>query len=690
MFSKILIANRGEIACRVIKTAKRLGIRTVAVFSEADREALHVEMADEAVAIGAAAASESYLVIERILEACKRTGAEAVHPGYGFLSERAAFAEALAAAGIVFIGPNPAAIAAMGDKIESKKFAAAAKVSTVPGHLGVIDDAAHAAKIADEIGYPVMIKASAGGGGKGMRIAYRRDEVEEGFARAKSEAKSSFGDDRVFVEKFIVDPRHVEIQVLGDKHGNVIHLGERECSIQRRNQKVLEEAPSPLLDAATRRKMGAQAVALAKAVGYDSAGTVEFVAGQDRSFFFLEMNTRLQVEHPVTEMVTGIDLVEEMIRVAAGERLRLRQEDVKLDGWAVESRVYAEDPTRNFLPSIGRLTTYRPPKEGPLGRGTVRNDTGVREGGEISIHYDPMIAKLVTHAPTRLEAIETQALALDAFALDGIRHNIPFLSAVMNHERWRQGKLSTGFIAEEFPKGFALEAPKGEAAREVAAVAIMHDQVLNGRKRAISGQMRNWRAAEFALERIVEIDGESFAATIQEIDAEADLGDAGLGDAEAGSGHPEAGMLIAFSEPSPAKLRLRSNWRPGEPSFIGTIDGRAVAMQIRPILNGISIGHAGTQANARVFTRREAELAAMMPKKRAAGIGTALLCPMPGLVKAIAVRPGQEIKLGEALCIVEAMKMENVLRAERDAKVKTILVKEGDTLAVDAVIMDFE
>ena len=465
MFTKILIANRGEIACRVIKTAKRLGIRTVAVFSDADRDALHVEMADEAVAIGAAPAAESYLSIERIIEACKQTGAEAVHPGYGFLSERPAFAEALAAAGIVFIGPNPRAIAAMGDKIESKKFAAAAKVSTVPGHLGVIEDAAQAVRIADEIGYPVMIKASAGGGGKGMRIAHRRDEVAEGFARARSEASSSFGDDRVFIEKFIVDPRHVEIQVLGDKHGNVIHLGERECSIQRRNQKVIEEAPSPLLDAATRAAMGAQAVALAKAVGYDSAGTVEFVAGQDRSFFFLEMNTRLQVEHPVTEMVTGIDLVEEMIRVAAGEKLRLRQEDVKLKGWAIESRIYAEDPTRNFLPSIGRLTTYQPPREGKLGAGSVRNDTGVREGGEISIYYDPMIAKLVTHAPTRAAAIETQALALDAFALDGIRHNIPFLSAVMRRPRWQAGQLSTGFIAEEFPKGFVLAPPSGDAAR---------------------------------------------------------------------------------------------------------------------------------------------------------------------------------------------------------------------------------
>src|ERR1700761_7046409 len=489
MFKRILIANRGEIACRIIKTARRMGIGTVAVYSEADRDALHVEMADEAVLIGPPPAAQSYLVIEKIIAACKASGAEAVHPGYGFLSEREAFATALAEAGIVFIGPNPKAIAAMGDKIESKKAAAAAKVSTVPGHLGVIEDEAQAAKIADEIGYPVMIKASAGGGGKGMRIAHSRDEVAEGFTRARSEAKSSFGDDRVFVEKFIVNPRHVEIQVLGDKHGNVVYLGERECSIQRRNQKVIEEAPSPLLDEATRKKMGEQAVALAKAVNYDSAGTVEFVAGQDKSFYFLEMNTRLQVEHPVTELVTGIDLVEQMLRVAAGEKLSLSQKNVTLSGWAVESRVYAEDPFRNFLPSIGRLVKYRPPEESSAGGITVRNDTGVQEGGEISIFYDPMIAKLVTHAPSRTAAIEAQSTALDAFYVDGIRHNIPFLSALMNHPRWREGNLSTGFIAEEFPKGFSPPVPQGEIARRLAAVGAAIDHVLGERKRQISGQM---------------------------------------------------------------------------------------------------------------------------------------------------------------------------------------------------------
>ena len=489
MFKRILIANRGEIACRIIKTARRMGIKTVAVYSDADRDALHVEMADDAVAIGPPAAAESYLVIDKIIDACKQTGAEAVHPGYGFLSEREAFPKALSAAGIVFIGPNPKAIAAMGDKIESKKAAAAAKVSTVPGYLGEIADPEQAAKISDEIGYPVMIKASAGGGGKGMRIAHSRAEVAEGFARARSEAKSSFGDDRVFVEKFIVDPRHIEIQVLGDKHGNVIYLGERECSIQRRNQKVVEEAPSPLLDEATRKKMGEQAVALSKAVGYDSAGTVEFVAGQDKSFYFLEMNTRLQVEHPVTELVTGLDLVEQMIRVAAGEKLAIKQADVKLNGWAVESRVYAEDPYRGFLPSTGRLTVYRPPAEVSKDGITVRNDTGVYEGGEISLFYDPMIAKLVTHAPTRGEAIKAQADALDAFAIRGIRHNIPFLAALMGHARWQSGKLSTGFIAEEFPDGFHGIAPQGESAHVLASVAAAIDHVQGERKRQISGQM---------------------------------------------------------------------------------------------------------------------------------------------------------------------------------------------------------
>jgi propionyl-CoA carboxylase alpha chain len=671
MFDKILIANRGEIACRVIKTARRMGIRTVAVFSDADRDALHVEMADEAVHIGPPEAAKSYLDIDRIVAACRETGAQAVHPGYGFLSEREAFPRALEAAGIVFIGPNPGAIAAMGDKIESKKAANAAKVSTVPGYLGVIDSPEQAARIADEIGYPVMIKASAGGGGKGMRIAHSAGEVADGFARARSEAASSFGDDRVFVEKFITDPRHVEIQVLGDKHGNVIHLGERECSIQRRNQKVIEEAPSPLLDKATRRKMGEQAVALAKAVGYDSAGTVEFVAAQDRSFYFLEMNTRLQVEHPVTEMVTGIDLVEEMIRVAAGETLRLKQSDVKLAGWAVESRIYAEDPTRNFLPSTGRLVTYRPPPEGEHGGAAVRNDTGVTEGGEISIYYDPMIAKLVTHAPTREAAIAAQSRALDAFAIEGIRHNIPFLSALMAHPRWREGRLSTGFIAEEFSDGFKPVQPQGEVGQRLAAVAAAIDHRLNARKRHISGQMRDPRFVRFESERVVLLGSDRHAFVLEEEDDN---------------------ILLRFGDGEHGRVPVASNWRPGEPVWTGTVGAASngpIAVQVRPILNGVLLSHAGASVAARVYTRREAELAALMPEKTAAGAGKQLLCPMPGLVKAILVKAGQEVKTGEPLAIVEAMKMENVLRAERDVSIAKLMAKEGDSLAVDAVILEF-
>ncbi|MCB4769176.1 acetyl/propionyl/methylcrotonyl-CoA carboxylase subunit alpha [Ancylobacter sp. Lp-2] len=670
MFRKILIANRGEIACRVIKTARRMGIKTVAVYSDADKDALHVAMADEAVPIGAAPAAQSYLLIDKIIAAAKQTGAEAVHPGYGFLSERAAFPEALAKAGIVFIGPNPGAIEAMGDKIESKKAAAAAKVSTVPGYLGVIEDAKQAAEIADEIGYPVMIKASAGGGGKGMRIAHSRDEVQDGFDRARSEAKSSFGDDRVFVEKFIVDPRHIEIQVLGDKHGNVIYLGERECSIQRRNQKVIEEAPSPLLDEATRRKMGEQAVALAKAVNYDSAGTVEFVAGQDKSFYFLEMNTRLQVEHPVTELVTGIDLVEQMIRVAAGEKLAIAQDDVKLKGWAVESRVYAEDPYRNFLPSIGRLTRYRPPAERVENGVTVRNDTGVYEGGEISLFYDPMIAKLITHAPTRLAAIEAQADALDAFALDGIQHNIPFLSALMDHPRWREGQLSTGFIAEEYKGGFSGAALTPALTHRLAAVAAVIDNIGNARKRTISQQLPG-RSVVFEHRRVVRLGDLSLSCEV---------------DRAAG------GFIVTFLDDegrATGTYELRSGWKQGEPVWHGTFDDERISVQVRPRLNGVALGHRGVAVAAVVYTEREAELAALMPEKQDAGSGKQLLCPMPGLVVSIAVAEGQEVKAGEALAIVEAMKMENVLRAERDATVKKVLAKAGDSLAVDAVILEF-
>jgi propionyl-CoA carboxylase alpha chain len=671
MFKKILIANRGEIACRVIKTARKMGIKTVAVYSDADRDALHVEMADEAVHIGPPAASESYLVIDKIIAACKQTGAEAVHPGYGFLSEREAFARALASHGLVFIGPNPGAIAAMGDKIESKKAAAKAKVSTVPGHLGEIGDGKQAVVIAKQVGYPVMIKASAGGGGKGMRVAYNDRECEEGFGLARSEAKASFGDDRIFIEKFIENPRHIEIQVLGDKHGNIVYLGERECSIQRRNQKVIEEAPSPLLDEATRKAMGEQAVALARAVGYDSAGTVEFVAGQDRSFFFLEMNTRLQVEHPVTEMITGIDLVEQMIRVAAGEKLPFKQGDIKLNGWAVESRIYAEDPYRNFLPSIGRLTKYRPPVEGPLDGGTVRNDTGVFEGGEISMYYDPMIAKLVTHAATRIAAIDLQAKALDAFAIDGIQHNIPFLTSLMQHPRWRSGKISTGFIKEEFPDGFKAREVGGGELEALVAVAAAIDHLGNQRRRGISHQMAG-PAVRFAVHRVVSVGGQARAVQV-----------------EGSIGNPTVVTLLGKDGVAGRKLTLVSAYWPGEPLWQGTIDGQTVSVQVRPLLNGVELAYRGIAAKAFVYTAREAELAALMPAKVAADMSKFLLCPMPGLVKAVYVAEGGEVKAGDPLAVVEAMKMENVLRAERDGRVKAVKAAAGDSLAVDAVILEF-
>ena len=671
MFKKILIANRGEIACRVMKTAARMGIKTVAVYSDADRDALHVEMADEAVHIGPAQAAQSYLVIDKIVAACKATGAQAVHPGYGFLSEREAFPVALEKAGIVFIGPNPKAIAAMGDKIESKKAAAKAKVSTVPGHLGEIGDPREAVKIAAEIGYPVMIKASAGGGGKGMRIAYDAKECEEGFELARSEARSSFGDDRVFIEKFIENPRHIEIQVLGDKHGNCVYLGERECSIQRRNQKVIEEAPSPLLDEATRRKMGEQAVALARAVGYDSAGTVEFVAGQDRSFFFLEMNTRLQVEHPVTELVTGIDLVEQMIRVADGEKLPFAQSDIKLKGWAVESRIYAEDPYRNFLPSIGRLTRYRPPREGSTSGLTIRNDTGVTEGGEISMYYDPMIAKLVTHAPTREAAIDLQAEALDAFHIDGIQHNIPFLTALMQHARWRSGKISTGFIKEEYPNGFATRVPQGRELETLATVATVIDHLSNSRRRHISQQISG-DPVRFAQRRVVRMAGTEVRLEVS------------------GGGELPFSVTLDGAKGARGKpIEVVTQWWPGQPVWTGRIGTQDISVQVRPVLNGYELAWRGISVPIHVYTEREAALAALMPEKVAADTSKLLLCPMPGLVKSISVAAGQEIKAGDALAVVEAMKMENILRAERDAVVKVVNAKPGDSLAVDAVIMEF-
>jgi propionyl-CoA carboxylase alpha chain len=670
MFSKLLIANRGEIACRIMKTAHRLGIKTVAVYSDADRDALHVDMADEAVHIGPAPAAQSYLVIDKIVAAAKETGAEAIHPGYGFLSENTNFAKALERAGIVFVGPNPKAIEAMGDKIESKKLASKAKVSTVPGHLGVIQDAKEATKIAEEIGFPVMIKASAGGGGKGMRIAWSAKEVAEGFASSQSEAKSSFGDDRIFVEKYIEEPRHIEIQVLGDKHGNVIYLGERECSIQRRNQKVLEEAPSPFLDAKTRAAMGEQAVALSKAVGYDSAGTVEFIVDKKKNFFFLEMNTRLQVEHPVTELVTGLDLVEEMLRVAAGEKLHIKQKDVKLNGSAIEARVYAEDPTRNFMPSTGRLVRFRPPAQGTVDDITVRLDTGVVEGGEISVYYDPMIAKLVTHAPKRINAIDAMGAALDAFAIDGFRHNIPFLAVLMRNEHWRKGNFSTKFIAEEFPEGFKPPIPEGEVRDALVAVAASIDHLSNQRRRAITQQMHG-EPVRFAETRIVELGKSREAVTVEN--------------------DPEGFVAVALGEGKQRRIvELASAWWFGNPIWEGTINGAPASVQVRPILNGYDLIYQGIEAKARVYTKRESELMATMPIKAAPDTSKFLLCPMPGLVVSLAVTEGQQVAAGEALCVVEAMKMENVLKAERDGIVAKIKARPGDSLNVDAVILEFK
>ncbi len=673
MFNKILIANRGEIACRVIKTARKMGIKTVAVYSDADADALHVEMADEAVHIGPPPAAQSYLVIEKIVEACKRTGAQAVHPGYGFLSERTAFAEALAANGIAFIGPNPKAIFAMGDKIESKKLAAAARVSTVPGYIGEIDGVVHAAKIAAEIGYPVMVKASAGGGGKGLRVCHSAEELAQAIQSSQNEARASFGDDRIFIEKFVTEPRHIEIQVLGDKHGNCIYLAERECSIQRRHQKVIEEAPSPFLDEATRRAMGEQAVALAKAVGYDSAGTVEFIVDGARNFYFLEMNTRLQVEHPVTELITGVDLVEQMIRVAAGETLSIKQDDLKLNGWAVESRIYAEDPYRNFLPSIGRLVRYRPPAEGPMGAGLVRNDTGVFEGGEISMFYDPMIAKLCTWAPDRETAIDLQTRALDAFYVEGIQHNIPFLAAVMENRRFRDGRLTTGFIAEEFPDGFHGVDLPGESLEKLAAVAVFAATRDNARSRHVTGRI----APETAYPT-------EWVATVAGKDHPLSVSMAGEGGA----------MTIAFKDANGEggfthTLEVDSDWVPGRPVFSGSIGLEPFTAHVRKTLNGWTLSHRGATVTASVRSPRAAELARHMIEKAAPDTSKVLLCPMPGLVVSIAVEEGQEVKAGEPLAVVEAMKMENVLRAERDVTVKKLNAKKGDSLAVDAVIMEF-
>ena len=659
MFSKILIANRGEIAVRVIKTCRRMGIKTVVVYSEADADSLAVEMADETVFIGPAPASESYLVADKIIDACKQTGAQAVHPGFGFLSENASFAQRCADEGVVFIGPNPGAIRAMGDKIESKKFAEKAGVSCVPGHIGEIDDTAHAIKISEEIGYPVMIKASAGGGGKGIRVAHSRQDVEEGFPAVRSEAKSSFGDDRIFIEKFITSPRHIEIQVLGDKHGNVVHLFERECSIQRRNQKVIEEAPSPLLDEATRAAMGAQAVALAKAVNYDSAGTVEFVAGQDKSFYFLEMNTRLQVEHPVTELITGLDLVEQMIRSAYGEALQFAQADLKINGWAIESRIYAEDPYRKFLPSIGRLVRYAPPAEGVHADGyTLRNDAGVREGDEISMYYDPMISKLCSWAPTRLEAIDGMGRALEDFHIEGLGHNVPFLAAVMDQERFRSGALATSYIADEFPEGFTGTTPTAEQIDVLTASAAAMHRVI-ARRANPEGVRRDW---------VVLVGHDSRAVAVDEAD----------------------GVITVYLTDEDRTLTLDGvDWRPGKAQFHGRLNGVAFTVNVAPAAEGFVIRHRAAKAKVLVLSPRSAELHGKLPEKQAADTSKMIISPMPGLIVSMDVEVGQTVREGEVVCVIEAMKMQNIIRAEKEAVVKTVSAKGGDSVAADEVLVEF-
>ena len=666
MFKKILIANRGEIACRVIKTARQMGIQTVAIYSDADRNALHVKMADEAVHIGPPPANQSYIVIDKVMDAIRQTGAEAVHPGYGFLSENPKFAEALEKEGVAFIGPPVGAIEAMGDKITSKKIAQEAGVSTVPGYMGLIEDAEEAVKISNEVGYPVMIKASAGGGGKGMRIAWNDEEAREGFQSSKNEAANSFGDDRIFIEKFVTQPRHIEIQVLADQHGNCVYLHERECSIQRRNQKVVEEAPSPFLDEATRKAMGEQSVALAKAVGYASAGTVEFIVDGDRNFYFLEMNTRLQVEHPVTELITGIDLVEQMIRVANGEPLSIKQDDLKINGWAIENRLYAEDPYRNFLPSIGRLTAYNPPAEGPTATGgIVRNDTGVFDGGEISMYYDPMIAKLCTWGETRQAAIEEMRVALDTFEVEGIGHNLPFVAAVMDHPKFVSGDMTTAFIAEEYPDGFeGVTLPDADLNRLAAAVAAMN-RFAEVRRTRISGRMSNH-------ERRV---GDDWVVSIQGVDIPVTI----AAD-ESGSDVVIAGQTY----------RVSSDWTPGDSIAKLSVGGAPLVIKVGKITQGFRIRYRGADLKVRVRTPRQAELAALMPEKMPPDTSKLLLCPMPGLVVKVAVAEGDEVQEGQALCTVEAMKMENILRAERRGVVKKVNAGAGDSLAVDDVIMEFE
>ncbi|MGV1016092.1 MAG: acetyl-CoA carboxylase biotin carboxylase subunit [Fluviibacter phosphoraccumulans] len=662
MFKKILIANRGEIACRVIKTARKMGIKTVAVYSEADASARHVELADEAVCIGPAASKESYLVIEKIIAACKQTGAEAVHPGYGFLSENADFCRQLEANGIVFIGPKVLALESMGDKIASKKLANEAKVNTIPGYNDPIGTPEEAVKIAKGIGYPVMIKASAGGGGKGLRVAFDDKEAFEGFASCKNEAKNAFGDDRVFIEKFVEEPRHIEIQVLGDAHGNVVYLNERDCSIQRRHQKVIEEAPSPFIDPATRKAMGEQAVALAKAVQYQSAGTVEFVVGKDKSFYFLEMNTRLQVEHPVTELITGLDLVEQMIRVAAGEKLAFGQSDVQLNGWSMECRINAEDPFRGFLPSTGRLVKFAPPQEVP---GQVRVDTGVYDGGEISMFYDSMIAKLIVHAATREQAIERMRDALNSFVIRGISSNIPFQSALMQHPRFQAGNFTTAFIAEEYPKGFdASDVPHDDPALLLSVAAFVHRTYID-RAAAVTGQLPG-HELKVGDEWVVLRDGVSHNVTVE---------------------NAEGGYDVTYSGET---FKLRSDWKLGEALFEGTVNGEPFTMQLERRKLAYRLFHWGTQVDLIVMRARAAELLSLMPEKQAPDMSKFLLSPMPGLLREVAVTVGQEVKAGEKLAVIEAMKMENILKAEQDVKVKKISAAAGESLSVDQIIIEFE
>ncbi|MBV9930596.1 MAG: acetyl/propionyl/methylcrotonyl-CoA carboxylase subunit alpha [Alphaproteobacteria bacterium] len=669
MFKKILIANRGEIACRVIRTARKMGIRTVAVYSDADARAPHVRMADESVRLGPPPASESYLNAELIITACKETGAEAVHPGYGFLSERESFARALAEAGIAFIGPPPNAIAAMGDKIESKKLAKEAGVNVVPGYLGDIATTEDAVKIAGEIGYPVMMKASAGGGGKGMRLAWSETDVREGFEATKREGLASFGDDRVFIEKFIESPRHIEIQVMGDQHGNIVYLGERECSVQRRHQKVVEEAPSPFVTPEMRRAMGEQAVALARAVGYYSAGTVELiVSGADptgKSFYFLEMNTRLQVEHPVTEEVTGLDLVELMIRVAAGEKLPFTQDEVKLNGWAIENRVYAEDPYRGFLPSTGRLVRYGPPRGRRSGDDVVRVDDGVFEGGEVSMFYDPMIAKLVTWAPTREAAIDAQVDALDAFQIEGIGHNVDFLSALMQHPRFREGRLTTGFIAEEYPEGFHGAPADRQLIEDLAVLAAFAAIEADSRAGEISQQLGAHTPPPPI--RVVRIGGDSLHVQFDGFE----------------------GGLIAHVDEGEGR-ELIGQWRPGQRLLKASIDGRRRTVQIARAGRQWRLTAHGASHRVDVLPPHVAALTGHMIEKVPPDLSKFLICPMPGLLTALHVGEGDKVEAGQPLAVVEAMKMENILRAEKAGTVKQVDAKPGDSLAVDAVILEFE